>query len=258
MLAKMHAMENVEDLIVARIWAADEKKIDYKTLGVDELLEQRIEGRRPRILRSLPQAKKLARRAMEVGYYKVLRVRAEAPGPIADDFDTLETRAKDAHDALRKLLTHLNPSAACADDLAISILTAQAGIQVGHPQKLHDQASREASALWEACEIVERLANAAPIKEGRVRKGRRNDGKPDHRVFAETLAEMWIFLTGEKPGSNPDQDKNPFLKFVAAAWVDAFGHAEDSEDPTFVGALASLSFNDEQISGLKSQGPYWI
>jgi hypothetical protein len=94
MLAKMHAMEKVEDPIVARIWAGDGKNNDYKTLGIDKLLAQRIEGRRPRILRSLPQAKKLARRAMEVGYYKVLRVGAEAPGPIADDFETLERLAR--------------------------------------------------------------------------------------------------------------------------------------------------------------------
>src|SRR5262249_13095701 len=177
---------------------------------------------------------------------------------IANDFELLEDKAKAAYKALDQLLEHLEPKAKAPADLALPILTAQAGLQKGRPQALHKMADDDALTLWNAREIIERLAQAAARKEARVRQGRQNPGKPEHRIFAKSLTEIWIFLTGKMPGTNPAYDKNPFLRFVAAAWIDVFGHDENSEDPTFVGALAALSFSDYQISQIKSKGPDWI
>jgi hypothetical protein len=254
----MRAMDDDTDAVTERIWAQGEKKDDYAPLSIDKFLVQRSMKSRLPITRRLKEAKNRVRRPMEVGYHEVQRVRRAQPGLIADDFQCLEDKAKAAHKALDKLLHHLEPKAKEPADLALPILTVQAGLQKGTPRALHKMSEDDALTLWNAREIIKRFAQAAARKEARVRQGRQNPGNPEHRIFAKTLAEMWIFLTGKRPGSNPAHDRNPFLRFVAAAWIDVFGHDENSEDPTFVGALAALSFSDYQISQITSKGPDWI
>ncbi len=251
-------MDDATDAVIERIWARDAKKDDYAHLGIDEFLFELFKNQRWHISVLLDRAKSHVRRAMEVGYLQVLYVRHESPGSIADDFEFLEDKAKAAHEALDKLLKHLEPRARAPADLARPILTAQAGLQTGTAQTLHERSMADALVLWNAREVIERLKNAAERKEARVRRGRQNPGKPEHRIFAATLSEMWIFLTGKRPGTNPAHDKNPFLRFVTAAWIDVFGHDENSEDPAFVGALTALSFSDYQISQITSKGPDWI
>lgn len=228
-------MDDATDAVIERIWARDAKKDDYAHLGIDEFLFELFKNQRWHISVLLDRAKSHVRRAMEVGYLQVLYVRHESPGSIADDFEFLEDKAKAAHEALDKLLKHLEPRARAPADLARPILTAQAGLQTGTAQALHERSMADALVLW-----------------------RQNPGKPEHRIFAATLSEMWIFLTGKRPGTNPAHDKNPFLRFVTAAWIDVFGHDENSEDPAFVGALTALSFSDYQNSQITSKGPDWI
>jgi len=149
--------------------------------------------------------------------------------------------------------------AAVARDLALPILTAQAGIQEGSARERHLQAEKDASILWAARETVLRLKEAAPREEARVREGRQNPGKPDHAAFLRTLAEAWVYLTGRKPGSNPNHSKNPFLRFSALAWADVFGPQKE-HDPEFSGALKQLrpDWSAFQLSQLKSNGPSWL
>ena len=243
------------DAVSARMWAWDAERGDFVPLLIDECLGERSSNSRLPITHDLQTAKKHARRGVEVAYYEVLRIRREMPGPIARDFGVLCTRVGAARRTLEDLLAHLQPNANSAADLALPILTAQAGLSDGTARDQHKQAEADALKLWGALEVIRRLEEMAPRKEARVRMGRQNDGKPDQRIFIATLAETWIFLTGRTPGKNPDPDKNPFVRFARSAWSDLFG---SDDTPDFIGALRALPvWSDYKISELKSQGPRW-
>ena len=251
-------MDEADPAIIERIRAFDEDRQDYHhKLGVDEILAERCKSARAPKMRDLQEAKKYARWGLEVAYYEVLRVRHEASGPIANDFEKLETTARAAHKALDALLNHLEPKAKSPAEIEVPILTAQAGLQDGAPQELHGSALSGARALWEAREIAGHLADAALKKEVRVRKDRQNPGKPEHLIFAKTLAEIWVFLTGKAPGKSQSPEGNPFQTFVMAAWIDVFGH-DEKEDPQFCGAISLLRLSSNEVARLKDFGPRWI
>jgi hypothetical protein len=250
----MQAM--ADDVLPPQIWAAAGGN-GFAPLRIDKaLLERSKSKRRPKLIRSLPEAKIIARRAMEVGYLGVLQARHEPPEQIAKDFGNLETLAGNAVSALNKLIKHLEPRSADARDLARPILTAQAGLQEGSAQELHLQAEKDAGILWAARETSHRLKGAASRKEARVRKGRQNPGKPDHAAFLQPLAEAWVYVTGSKPGSNPDPLMNPFLRFSMLAWKDIF---DPNGAPDFIGALRQLpEWSENRIRLLTSIGPFWL
>jgi hypothetical protein len=244
-----------------QIWARADNGDDFKPLKIDGDLVERFNARRgPKLIRPLPDAKRIARRAMEVGYLEAMRARREQPGPIAKDFDNLETLAGNAASALDKLIKHLEPHSAKAADLALPILTAQAGHQEGSAQERHLQAEKDASILWATRETVQRVGKAARGKGRSIRKGRENPGKPEHAAFAKPLGEAWVHLTGRKPGKSEFCAQNPFLRFLSLAWADVFDPEEESDSPErFVGALRKLPvWSAYQLSQLKSQGPYWL
>ena len=249
-----------DDVLPPQIWAVAANGDDFEPLKIDKsLLERANSNRPPKLIRPMRCAKYVARRAMEVGYWEALRARREQPGPIARDFDSLETLAGNAASELDKLIKHLEPRAAMATDLELSILTVHAGLQEGSAQGLHLQAGKDAVTLWDAREAATRLKEDASRKEARVRKGRQNDGKPDQAAFLRPLAEAWIYLTGCKPGSNPNHSRNPFLQFSAIAWVDVFDPKEERDQPEFTGALRQLpDWSAFQLSQLKSRGPLWL
>jgi hypothetical protein len=128
----MHWM--ADDVLPPQIWAVAGGN-GFEPLRIDKaLLERSKSKRRPKLIRSLPEAKIIARRAMEVGYLGVLQARHEPPEQIAKDFGNLETLAGNAVSALNKLIKRLEPRSADARDLARPILTAQAGLRVRrHP-----------------------------------------------------------------------------------------------------------------------------
>jgi len=251
-------MGKLADPVIERISKRDANSGDFAHLKIDVALKERV-GRRPQLSFDLSEARGVARRALEIGYHRVLAFPTNAPGPISEDFIKLEDRAKSAIAALDGLIHHLCPDATTGPHLELSILTAQAGLQEGDPRALHERASHDGVILWEAREIAKRLEDAATRKDMRVRKGRKNDPKPKHREFAIPLAEMWVYLTGQTPGSNPDENKNPFLRFCAAGWIDVFGNATTSEkEPNFIGALQALKFDSEEVEKLKARGPDWL
>ena len=93
-----------------------------------------------------------------------------------------------------------------------------------------------------ACEIIDRIARVAPIKEVRARNARPRETKPEELAFATPLFECWRSITGTRPGKNLTRKKNPSLVYVATAWKDVFGQDENrDDDPQFIGALRSLS-----------------
>jgi hypothetical protein len=246
-----------DDVLPPQIWAGADSDGVLTSLGIDGFIVERFNAKRlPKFIHKPPYVQCVARRAMEVGYLEALRARRERPSPIVRDFGDLEMLAGNAASALDKVINHLEPRAARAADLASPILTVQAGLQEGSPQGLHLQAEKDAAILWAAREIAQRLEAAASRKEARARIGRQNPGKPDHVAFLRTLAEAWVYLTGSRPGSNPDHSKNPFLQFSALAWADVFG---PEAPPEFTGALRQLpDWSAFQLSQLKSRGPLWL
>jgi hypothetical protein len=215
-------------------------------LSVEALLESRARSRSTRLRLRVPlsEAKSKTRWAMEEGLYAVLNVRPTAD--IAKDFETLDKKAQRALSAIEELLRHLDPNARKGADLALALLTAQAGIQKNsNARALHDLARHDSECLWkvrEGLEVIARLASAAASKEVRVRRDRPSATKLENAAFATHLFECWRLITGAKPGKNLTRKKNPCLVYVATAWKDVFGQDENrDDDPQFIGALRSLS-----------------
>jgi hypothetical protein len=224
---------------------ADEKmvpRIRTGRLSVEALLESRARSKRLPLRCPVSYAKSETRWAMERGFYAVLDVRQSRPADNAEDFDSLEDKAKKAHSAIDELLQYLDPNARRGADLELSLLTAQAGIQKNSDARaLHDLARHDGECLWMARQILERVATAAARKEVRVRMARPKETKPEHLAFATPLFECWRSITGTRPGKNPNPEKNPFLAYAKQAWADVFGQNENrDDDPDFIGALRVL------------------
>jgi hypothetical protein len=215
-------------------------------LSVEALLESRARSRSTRLRLRVPlsEAKSKTRWAMEKGLYAVLNVRPTAD--IAKDFETLDNKIQKARSAIEELLRYLDPNARKGADLALALLTAQAGIQKNsNARALHDLARHDSECLWkvrEGLEVIARLASAAASKEVRVRRDRPSATKLENAAFATHLFECWRLITGAEPGKNLTRKKNPSLVYVATAWEDVFGQDENRDDnPQFIGALRSLS-----------------
>jgi hypothetical protein len=165
---------------------------------------------------------------------------------IAKDFETLDKKVQKAHSALDELLHHLDPDARKGADLALALLTAQAGIQKNSDARaLHDLARHDSECLWMAREVLESarevlkcVETAAVSKEVRVLRARPSATKPKDVAFATHLFKCWRLITGAEPGKNLTPEKNPSLVYVNRAWVDVFRQNETrDDDPQFIGAL---------------------
>lgn len=243
---------------VARIWLPNERGTDFAPLQIDSFLQSLSPPRRLRLAVPLDVAKRLARRAMEVACCQIEDRGRMLPPETSADFGALEANARRAREALFALIRHLDPGAREGHDLEISLVSAQAGLQNGDAHALHANARSDGVTLWAALEIAGRLEEAAARKDAQIRKGRENPGKPDQREFTSRLAECWIFMVGKAPGTNPVFEKNPFLQFVTAAWVDAFGHHHVAEDPAFIGGLNGLTLTPAEIAKIREAGPSWM
>ena len=103
------------------------ERIRTGPLSVETLLESRARSKRLPLRRPLSEAKSETRWAMEKGLYAVLDVRQSRPADRAKDFETLDNKAQKAYSAIEELLRYLDPNARKGADLALALLTAQAG-----------------------------------------------------------------------------------------------------------------------------------
>jgi hypothetical protein len=67
-------------------------------------------------------------------------------------------------------------------------------------QQCHAKAREVASVLLQAARVLACYGGAASAMRERIRKDRRNPGKPDEVAFFLPLAEAWICITGRPPG----------------------------------------------------------
>jgi hypothetical protein len=117
-------------------------------------------------------------------------------------------------------------------------------------ERLLSEGLREALiAARDVCGEVEKL------KVGIGKDG--SEGEPGKRAFVFRLAEAWTYLTGRPPGPQTEAARNPFFRFVVAAWRDV-GLADDEN---FVRALqtalAQLNSNKQALAKLIEHGPMW-
>lgn len=254
-------------VLLRKIWGADGGKT-HPPLSIDDEVERLIKSTRaPRLRPELAAtdeerkmlARRLVRRALEVGLYTAFNTRRAAGTPIADGFDTGANLAATAERALGDFIKWLEPNAVGSDDLAAPIRSCwdrfRAAQTVEEIRRTHDSAVDEAAALWRVQALLKELKGSMRSKERAARKGVQNPGKPDQRAFARVLAEAWIFLTGRVPGANPEPGKNPFLRFLSAGWSDLFGVTPDGRSP--IGALnASRKWTNHEIERIKKHGPW--
>ena len=95
-------------------------------------------------------------------------------------------------------------------------------------EDIEREAERVVEALRKASDILQQLVSRAQQRRYQLARRRRNEGDPGKRAFVHALAVSWISLTGKKPGRNFYATRNPFPRFVKAAWTDAgFGNHEN-------------------------------
>jgi hypothetical protein len=281
---------------LARIYSRDDRKDDYAALEIDAVLQSRSQSKRLPLIRPLAEAKFLTRRAMEVGFYAVLKIRQNSRPESDAGFESLEDNAKKASNAIGKVLRSLDPSAKAGAEFELAIVTTLGGIPgVVDAGALHCLARQDGEYLCRAREILDRLSRGAASKRTQLRETRPASTKPQHLAFGKVLAECWISLTGRAPGTNPDHSRNPFLKFVSAAWIEVFDHDRKSDPgtakshpgplaknnqqrqarahkpsrrlvrrrpngvrtPEFIGALRLLKFSDGDVAHISRNGPWW-
>ena len=142
-------------------------------------------------------------------------------------------------------------------------------IKVSIVQRPHSRADaeRELEALRKTREILQELAEHAQQRRDQLALARKNEGDLGKRVFVYSLAEGWIFLTGRKPGRNFVSTRNPFLRFVKAAWTDAGFRDHENFSRALESTLTGLANNEgwswseqsrETIKGLATRGPTWM
>jgi hypothetical protein len=233
---------------------------------------------------------------MEVGFYAVLNIQQNSRPESDAGFESLKDNAKKASNAIGKVLRSLDPSAKAGAEFELAIVTTLGGIPgIVDAGALHLLARQDGEYLCRAREILDRLSRGAASKRTQLRETRPASTKPQHLAFGKVLAECWISLTGRAPGTNPDHSRNPFLKFVSAAWIEVFDHDRKSDPgtakshpgplaknnqqrqgrahtpsrrlvrrrpngvrtPEFIGALRLLKFSDRDVAHISRNGPWW-
>ena len=240
---------------LARIYSRDDRKNDYAPLEIDEVLQARSQSKPLPLIRPLAEAKFLTRRAMEVGFYAVLNIQQNSRPESDAGFESLKDNAKKASKAIGKVLRSLDPSAKAGAEFELAIVTLGGIPGIVDAGALHLLARQYGEYLCRTREILDRLSRGAASRRTQLRETRPASTKPQHLAFGKVLAECWISLTGRAPGTNPDHSRNPFLKFVSAAWIEVFPNGVRT--PEFIGALRLLKFSDRDVAHISRNGPWW-
>jgi hypothetical protein len=123
----------------------------------------------------------------------------------------------------------------------------------------------ELALLVEAYEATRAINGTAKQYTALLAKSVGNEREHDKHAFVYRLAEAWIYLTGKLPGSG--RDRNPFLRFVEAAGIDAGIDDEDFYSATkqaidilrdLEDLMRGATNNREAISGIRINGPRWL
>ncbi|KQM34606.1 hypothetical protein ASF03_21395 [Rhizobium sp. Leaf68] len=243
---------------------------DYsQPFEVDQIL-QRLRQPRSRIklhkrweAKNDPEIIDYLRRCLEVAIH--LGFEADEPlkyGAFAADWKiraSMADRATGSLEEFIKYITGLGSSRLSLDGetyLKNRLFTLHNATSNATLPESNTRAQADAAALMRAHELLVQYADYARSKGDNLTKGRQHPGKPGKAAFVLSLAESWIWLTGRIPGKGTQEDKNPFIDFLAAAWKDAGEEEEDFIHPTrqAVDEL-SIRFSKESLDKFK---PYWL
>jgi hypothetical protein len=125
------------------------------------------------------------------------------------------------------------------------------------------RARRDAIILWSAKRLIKLLAADTERRRSEFVQESKYSPAGDRHEFVFVLYEAWVFLTGERPGTNPNIEQNPFLRFVTAAWRDWKGdNANWVNKDTQISFVQSLNvarerLTDLQCASIQSEGPVW-
>jgi len=120
-----------------------------------------------------------------------------------------------------------------------------------------NQEKKDLEALLAARDACAGFASRTQQRRKSLAGRRKNEGDVGKRAFVYRLAEGWIFLTGKRPGRSYNSRRNPFLRFVEAAWKDAGLSSEQDFSRALDATLKRLAIYDHWFSGLAQQGPAW-
>src|SRR6516225_8123441 len=175
-----------------------------------------------------------------------------------------------AEHALKALIDHMKPNGLKYYQEIDSYSRLRARFLTKRPdgETMNDARSKgELEVLQRTHEVIALIrATAANLRK--VRKKRTGaEVEHDKHGFVFRLAEAWLYLTGRLPGLG--KERNPFLRFVEAAAVDAnvpsngfyhgmkaaIQHLETLE--RFDKDRPSHEKNYQSISGIREFGPDW-
>jgi hypothetical protein len=223
----------------------------------------------------LADAIAFGRRTLAVAIEEASSHESYRPGKTLASWKRTALLAERSHRILSQLINHIGPRGVpVSDALGPSIQvpkswTPSGRISVGIVQRFRsrEDIEREIGALRKARDILQELAAHAQHRRDRLARASKNEGDLGKRAFVYSLAEGWIFLTGKKPGRNFYATRNPFLRFVKAAWTDAgFGDHENFSralESTLTGLANKEGWSwseqgRETIKGLATRGPNWL
>jgi hypothetical protein len=216
-----------------------------------------------------PDATTFARRALEVALKEAIKYQGRR---FRDQFDYWQEASQlsaRASAAIKLLIRHIEP-----DGLKNGIeMHGYGSLRVSHSLRklpngnLADRETNKAelALLVEAYEAIKVINGSAKHYATLLTKSVGNEREHDKHVFVYRLAEAWIYLTGKLPGGG--RDRNPFLRFVEAAGIDAGIDEEDFYSATkqaidtlrdLEALMRGATNNKEAISGIRINGPRWL
>ena len=236
-------------------------------LLIDREIEERIRARRSGIRPELKErSKAFARRALEVAIDSAVGARQIAPPRSEWEGNWVDIRdaANQAHRALSALLRRIDPRGPASRRWVLFLRQSRYGRSTLGFAAMTTRARRDAIILWSARRLIKLLAADTERRRSEFVQTSNYSPAGDRHEFVFVLYEAWVFLTGSRPGTNPHIDRNPFLRFVDAAWRDWKG-----DDASWVDSDTQISFvqsmnaararlTDPQCALVRSEGPQWL
>jgi hypothetical protein len=240
-------------------------------LSVPFSIDREIRAARLQSRWAINEAVTFGRRVLEVAVEDAADYERYRPGEAFAYWTRMVEWADRAHEALDRLVRYIGPSGVRRSDIVLrgrvpSTMARSGKIRIsvllGQPT---DQAKKDTDGLLAARDLLAEFAGRSRQRRNTLAGRRKKTADLGKRAFVYRLAEGWIFLTGKRPARS--FHRNPFLRFVKAAWADA-GFGSTNEDfsralDTTLMELASYEGwswskqSQQTVSGLAQKGPVW-
>jgi hypothetical protein len=246
-------------------WKANDQIFD---LAVTFAIDEEIRKAQLQSRWQLTDAVLFGRRTLAVAIEDANAYENYRPGEALAYWSRTTKLAVRAHAALHDLIKRIGPTGVPSGDILVpmervpSSWTKSGKITVkllphGQPP---NQEKKDLEPLLAARDACAGFASRSQQRWKGLASRRKNEGNLGKRSFVYRLAEGWIFLTGKRPGRSYISSRNPFLRFVEAAWKDAGFHTETDFSRALDATLKRLDEywqSRQTILSLARQGPVW-